>query len=984
MGANVQCDGYFPGYYSARDLIFESERIPWASSDVNNELKNELHYIGSLPVSSPCNLIGYNKELLKQTILKHEAIFRDQIHELHRIYHKQKELMDEINRSESYKHHLRLETSCSASSLSSKNGQKVCYSANLPWSTAQSLPPGASLQENSNKICPPPVQVVTEESFKDSKPSESKYRKVGKKVLDLQLPANEYIDSEEGECLENGRGTDMHQVSAYSLNGSSKVVCGNGEKPHGVNSNAFAGLNIQFKLEEATSNSYDSAAPAHNRNNAFYDLSRTTKLSYQNFPNDVIWNSNKRKYPENFSGNSLLDQRKIQEQMYRGQSGGALDSFSKVICTEKQSVSIEPLRKNMEQFNDPPYFQPLNQVSEPWSVRKFSSNGSQVEGFISNGSLGPGSASRTCAQYPFVFANDKLSSGISPAELWKTPVSYCGQSSTPVPAVPFLSSSASLGQSWGFTQDKSFQCKSGKPGQNLDGQNLLLCSRSNPLDLPSISSNDPNSSVRHDSLDSDELQMNIKGSKDAWTLKNLNLNIAPAGYFDITALQSIQIPSKENNLQDSSGGLPWLKEKPVFKGNLSEGSKIATQIESVLTNSCNVGGKHGLELKKTEESDLSADKILTLHCNGRPQMSSEHQSSHVFQSFPNQMRSQSAEGIEQKCMSDGKLSCIRTADSGKQVPLAEHSSKNEQKKHESLAGIIDLNSCMIEDENMLMDVDILQAPISPENKECSPPRGESDENQLEMPFQLAGQEDAEVQEERARVAAEALVTISGFVDDNVLKKTTCSSSESPPNPLHWFAEIASAAAADHPENNAGFSGSASNLDDFSHANMDYFEFMTLNLTETSVPDCCYSNTIGQTEQVGGSTLPTQTKKGRPNRGRWRKDFQSQILPSLASLSRYEVTEDLQIIGSLVAAGTPSDTGSLRSAGKNVSARGRRRSGPSVSNNTELHLNFKQLTSISGLGIEKRCLISWGKICRKRRGKRLPITKPLHILNQVYN
>ncbi|KAL1334198.1 hypothetical protein AAHE18_11G159700 [Arachis hypogaea] len=894
MGANVQCDGYFPGYYSARDLLFESERSPWTSSNVNSELKNELHYVGSLPVSSPCNLLGYNKEILKQTILKHEAIFRDQIHELHRIYNKQKELMEDIKRNESYKQHLRLEASSwSASSLPSKNAQKISYPPNLPWSTAQSLPPGASPQENSKKICPTPVPVVTEESFKDSKPSESKYRKVGKKVLDLQLPANEYIDSEEGECLEDGSVTDVLQVSAYSLNGSSKVVCGNGEKPYGINSNGFAGLNLQFKLEEATSKSYDSAAPTHNRNNAFYDLSKTTKLSYQNFPNDVIWNLNKRKDPENFSGNPPLEQRKIQEQMCSGQSGGALDSFSKVICTGKQSDSIEPLRKNMEQFNDPPYFHPLNHVSEPWPVRKFSSNGSQVQGFMSNGSLGSSAVSRTCSQY------DKLSSGISPAELWKTPA-YCGQSSIAVPALPFLSSSVSLGQSSkslmgisGFTQDESYQCKSGKPSHDLDGRHFLLGSRSKPLDLPSISSNDPNSSAKHDSLDSDELRMNIMGSKDVGTLKNLNLNIAPAGYFDITALQSIQIPRKENNLQDSSRGMPWLKDKVVFKGKQSEGSKIATQIDSVFTNSC-------------------------------------------------------ADGIEGKCVSDGKLCCIES------LPPAEYTGKNEQKKQESLAGIIDLNSCMIEEENMLMEVD-LQAPISPENKECSPPRGESDENQLEMPFQLAGQEDPEAQEEQARVAAEALVTISGFVDNN---------------------------AADHPENNAGSSSAANNLDDFSPINMDYFEFMTLNLTETTVLDCCYSNTIGQMEQVGGSTLPTQPRKGRPNRGRWRKDFQSEILPSLASLTRYEVTEDLQIIGGLVAAGTHSETGSLRSAGKNVSARGRRRSGTSISNNTELHLN--KLTSTTGFGTETGCLISWGKICRKRRGKRLPTTKPHHILNQVYN
>ncbi|XP_057730682.1 uncharacterized protein LOC130946014 [Arachis stenosperma] len=966
MGANVQCDGYFPGYYSARDLLFESERSPWTSSNVNSELKNELHYVGSLPVSSPCNLLGYNKELLKQTILKHEAIFRDQIHELHRIYNKQKELMEDIKRNESYKQHLRLEASSwSASSLPSKNAQKISYSPNLPWSTAQSLPPGASLQENGKKICPTPVPIVTEESFKDSKPSESKYRKVGKKILDLQLPANEYIDSEEGECLENGSVTDVLQVSAYSLNGSSKVVCGNGEKPYGINSNGFAGLNLQFKLEEATSKSYDLAAPTHNRNNAFYDLSKTTKLSYQNFPNDVIWNLNKRKDPENFSGNPLLEQRKIQEQMCRGQSGGALDSFSKVICTGKQSDSIELLRKNMEQFNDPPYFHPLNHVSEPWPVRKFSSNGSQVQGFMSNGSLGSSNAPRTCSQY------DKLSSGISPAELWKTPA-YCGQSSIAVPALPFLSSSVSLGQSSKslmgisvFTQDESYQCKSGKPGHDLDGRHFLLGSRSKPLDLPSISSNDPNSSAKHDSLDSDELRMNIMGSKDVGTLKNLNLNIAPAGYFDITALQSIQIPRKENNLQDSSRGLPWLKEKVVFKGKQSEGSKIATQIDSVFTNSCNV------ELKKTEESDLSADKILALHCNEGPQMSSDRQPLHV----PNQLKSQGADGIEGKCIFDGKLSCIQS------LPPAEYTGKNEQKKQESLAGIIDLNSCMIEEENMLMEVD-LQAPISPENKECSPPRGESDENQLEMPFQLAGQEDPEAQEEQARVAAEALVTISGFVDNDGLKKTTCLLSESSArSPLHWFAGIAST-AADHPENNAGWSSAVNNLDDFSPINMDYFEFMTLNLTETKVLDCCYSNTIGQMEQVGGSTSPTQPRKGRPNRGRWRKDFQSEILSSLASLTRYEVTEDLQIIGGLVAAGTHSETGSLRSAGKNVSARGRRRSGTSISNNTELHLN--KITSTTGFGTEKGCLISWGKICRKRRGKRLPTTKPHHILNQVYN
>ena len=390
--------------------------------------------------------------------------------------------------------------------------------------------------------------------------------------------------------------------------------------------------------------------------------------------------------------------------------------------------------------------------------------------------LGPSSVSLTSAQYQLVSGHD-VSSGISPAQLWKTPVSDCGQSPMSVQALPFFGTSASLGQSSkslmeisGFTRDEIYQCKSGKSGPSLDSQNFLLSSRSKLLDLPSISINDPNSSDNRGSSDSHELR----------TPKNLNLNITPAGYFDTTACQSIQITSEANKFQDSMRGLPWLKEKPVCKGKSSEESKISSQIESILTNSYNAGGIRGLKLKKIEESDLSTGKTHALHCNEKPQMSSDLQPFHVLPSevFQNQSKSQRVEEIEKGCISDFK------SDLGKQIPAAEHAMKNEQKKHESAAGVIDLNSCMIEDENMSMDVDF-QAPTSPENKECSPPRGESDENQLEMPFQLAGQEDPEVQEEQVTAAAEALVSISGFVAHNGLQMTTCSSSGSfVSNPLH--------------------------------------------------------------------------------------------------------------------------------------------------------------------------------------------------------
>lgn len=225
--------------------------------------------------------------------------------------------MDEIKRNELHEHNSRLEASWSNSSLSSKNAQKICCSPNLPWSTSQSSVliaetfqlPLAPAQEKGIQIRPAPT--VTEECLKDSKLSESKYRKVGKKILDLQLPADEYIDIEEGECLENEMVTEVPQVSAYSLNRISDVVCDSDEKPHGTKSHGFADLNVPCKLEEeAAAKSYDLGPPTHNRKNPFYDLSRRTKLGSQNFPDDVIQNLNKRQDLEACSDNLQPDLKK--------------------------------------------------------------------------------------------------------------------------------------------------------------------------------------------------------------------------------------------------------------------------------------------------------------------------------------------------------------------------------------------------------------------------------------------------------------------------------------------------------------------------------------------------------------------------------------------------------------------------------------------------------------------------------------------------
>jgi len=231
-----------------------------------------------------------------------------QIHELHRIYQKQRELMDEIKRIELHKHTIRLETSSSSSSL--------YYSQNLHGFTSQSSIlnaegiqlPLASMQEKSRQLRPTPLSAPAPaaiiESPKDPTLSVSAYRKVGKKILDLQLPADVYIDS---ESCENERVIKELALSTYTLNGISKAVYNTVEKP--FNFNGFSDLNVPFKLEEETGvKSDDFCASIHHKNYTFHDMTRRIRPGSHSFPNDVIQNLERKQDLQACSDPPLLNQ----------------------------------------------------------------------------------------------------------------------------------------------------------------------------------------------------------------------------------------------------------------------------------------------------------------------------------------------------------------------------------------------------------------------------------------------------------------------------------------------------------------------------------------------------------------------------------------------------------------------------------------------------------------------------------------------------
>ncbi|KAI8017096.1 hypothetical protein LOK49_LG04G03447 [Camellia lanceoleosa] len=307
----------------------------------------------------------------------------------------------------------------------------------------------------------------------------------------------------------------------------------------------------------------------------------------------------------------------------------------------------------------------------------------------------------------------------------------------------------------------------------------------------------------------------------------------------------------------------------------------------------------------------------------------------------------------------------------------------------SLGNFIDLNLCMNEEEAppvpslpravvkiATTEID-LEAPAVLESDSDLSPEVDSSENKLKSPSELPLDESKESTEKLVRVAVEAIISISSsdvldkHTDDITCQTLGVSSSDS----LHWFAEVVSSyndvLEGELTEVPGGTDGT--NDEEFVPDGMDYFEFMTLKLTETEVEECC-NNTYYDEESVPGPTvLSKRPRRGQARRGRQRKDFQRDVLPGLISLSRYEVTEDLQVFEALFKESgfTWQPILSQRKAAKN--GRGRRRLGGSLPSPTQKVVcpPPEQQPIYRELLLDERTLTGWGKRTRRFPRQRCP-------------
>ncbi|GFZ19289.1 T-box transcription factor, putative [Actinidia rufa] len=293
---------------------------------------------------------------------------------------------------------------------------------------------------------------------------------------------------------------------------------------------------------------------------------------------------------------------------------------------------------------------------------------------------------------------------------------------------------------------------------------------------------------------------------------------------------------------------------------------------------------------------------------------------------------------------------------------------------------IDLNLCMNEDEvppvlslpramfNIATTEIDLEVPAVLEPEASPSSEADSSEDQLKIPSKLPLDESNEHIEELVRVAAEAIIAIasSDLMEDITPHPLPVLSG----NSLLWFAEVVS----------SNLEGEL--IDEgFIPDGMDYFEFMTLNLTETKVEENCSMFPCFQNqreEERGSNVLFKRPRRGQARRGRQRKDFQRDILPGLVSLSRHEVSEDFQMIEELFKATGLAWQPSRSQRNGAKKGRGRRRSGgssPSLTPSKVCPSPVEQPICRELVMLEGRTLTGWGKRTRRLPRKRCPTDIP---------
>ncbi|XP_022843675.1 uncharacterized protein LOC111367169 isoform X2 [Olea europaea var. sylvestris] len=827
MGTKIQANTCLPQCYSVMDIDGNSSNYTKSVYQDDQLLRNgQYHY---LPMSekSSNGYFKYDLEVARQTILKHESIFRNQLQELHRLYKIQRDLMNEIKSGRLDKDHINAENSRSSPLFSAVPPED----AKRTWD----VPHSSSLHS-----------VIGHLSTSGTSTGQSPLRFIACKSMPV-CPS-----FQDTGCLKNVEPI----ISTGMFVGRTSVSYPVGN-PVRADGSVNANLGFQVSLKDFFINSVDG---------------RTNCGSSWNEKGPLTNDSGAGKMRSN--GHSSIGSCCL---------GNSPTSF--------QSVLAEPRNEFLMHCRPDEH-----NSAAPGKRTLF-----DVE--ISEGNNGQlGAASNMSNQN---HKTDSVNSESLYASLWTKTCSTLGAKF----AV-------------GNVNDRNNERTGSLNSKDLDGcfsigfDSIKMpnqCAESDPVKC--FKSSDCMSSMLQDFLNTDSDQS-----------ENFQKKATPQHNPMVTDCQI--------NQESPKGKLPWFLRKPQYSGEQTKESK-----SSYFMNIDSLKDYSHQFFNRNKIADDSSETFSTKHETSSPMAVVDTEVGRIdkvndgtdakkFLGFPIS---------DMFCTSTNSSSGVGSNSAGKvlkdkAVLINQLEPKDfvlQKGLNNYVSGLryhIDLNLSLDEEEAQLAptgaikiattEID-LEAPTVFDTDDTSPKRAEVSLGNYKGPS-----------EECVEVAAEAIIAISLsgkkiLEDDETYEPLKAAARDS----LKWFAEIISAQYGDnkiiveeHSRNQTGAHDEES-IPDF----MDYFEFMTLKLKDMKEDSYHYKPIVlvnKEDGETGAAMLHKRPRRGQARRGK--HDFQRDILPGLVSLSRHEVTEDLQTFEEILKAKSCSvdSSLSLRSATKTV--RGKKR------------------------------------------------------------
>jgi len=975
MGAKVEGESYMPGYYATGDLNMEPNGR-W--SPYYEERTSNGRLCNGFTTKPTNGYSEFDKEMLKRQMLEHEAIFRQQVYELHRVYEIQRDMMKQHQSKEIFSYPMLAVASHTNSALQMpQNGAKMTWQMPVPpvSTTYRKAPVGEHNDTN------PSSRKFLREGSVQSSPngflSSDAAPRSRQGTFDLQLPADHYIDDDNTSDSKPidflGLASDTKQRNDADLTLVSAEGFGrfsDNSSTSGLRTTNNLGTQQVTDLNESNTGIYMGRANG--------SVSRGLSNTLENSWHQPILRPN----TTNFSFNKEYSKDKHTDE---GTSSNFFDASAKIRHEDKPSInkgkqvsSLTFLAPRYSDADPPKYFKAADGRPANYNQFVYQGQNSSV-GWFARSPLEPSAINNFATlDRPYHSSMGTFTAPISIPQIDHpsivSPMGSCTadprSSIINNPAlVPRFSGSSAVNSYTSFsavTQSIGTSTPKLKNVDKLDGRYPGF-----PLDSFSVSH-----SQHHVAISSDLEQKNSQKFEHSDRqshgkgMKNFNLN---------ETLSDCQ----EDGLVEQDGRCAGSFQHGKDVGSVFRDSWLKNKAVCADPTALEKPGKlfghsfgTAMELKNTKDQNEPSQTIRNLSDSASTSLGCGIKK----------------DGPSEDIIARTLLVCNKVQESAAHLPLScqKHVSKDGQaaegvikKSGAPIRNFIDLNDDVPNEDNSEESVvshECQPAPlqnnqpkrafvIDLEVPACEDGAAWNFDQECTHPSKLdAYQEIDNTSVTAAMAAAENIVVLSMNIPTAV---------EACDDMLQWFADLA-----------------VSNINDLtgqlelqactnrsSDDELDSFESLTLKLEETKIDECWsrpLEPAITTDEQaVSTAHLLTKPRRGQQRRRRQKRDFQKDILPGLSSLSRPEIIEDVQLLEGLVQASGGSWESSLTRRGRyGGRTRGRKPRKTVVTitveeEEVEVSPPPPKPAGTGDLEADERGMIGWGRTTRRCRRTRCP-------------